>query len=62
VLGSRLITNNDDMWRRVISSLEYVLTHCVPLVAEMPLGAWLYRRTQSSHADGLGRVEAGDRR
>jgi hypothetical protein len=41
-LGSHLITDDDDVWQWVISTLVYALTHCVPLVAEMPLMAWLY--------------------
>jgi hypothetical protein len=57
---SHLITNDDTAWRRVISSLMHALTCCVPLVAETPLGAWLYRRTQASDAVDLNGVETDD--
>ena len=60
--GSHQITNVDIAWRWVISWLVYALTCCIPLVAETPLGVWLYRWTQASHAVPLGRVEAGDER
>jgi hypothetical protein len=40
--GSHLITNDNVVWRRVISSFVRALTRCAPLVAEMLPGAWFY--------------------
>ena len=57
--GSHLITNDDIAWWRVILSLMYALTCCVPLVAEISLRAWLYHWTHVSHAVDLDRVETG---
>ena len=43
--GSHLITNDDNAWQWVISSLVYALTCCVLPVVESPLRAGLYRQT-----------------
>ena len=44
-LGSHLIIDDNDVWRRVISSLVRALTYYILLVVEMLLGEWQYHRT-----------------
>jgi hypothetical protein len=58
--GSHLVTCDDTVGRRVISLFMHALTHCTPLVARTLLGAWFYRRTQTSHTVGLDVVETSD--
>ena len=62
VPDGHLITSDRTTWRWMVSSLMCALTCLVPLVVEMPLRSWLYRRMQASRVVGLDGLEAGDGR